>query len=152
MLGMPYDALGTFLVFLIGVPALVIQSMDAEVRRAVLKRPRAWRLVLRAGGPLLIALLIILAAITFLFLPDASPVQADPAAQYRQEWVWSATLFALTFWTAIASILVLYEFGIRDRVISGLVEPVSKRLQKDGRVNEEALNNPGRVGGTKPGR
>ena len=140
MLGMPYDALGTFLVFLIGVPALVIQSMDAEVRRAVMKRSRAWRLVLRAGGPLLIALLIIVAAISFLVLSDAAPAQTELAAQYRQEWVWSATLFVLTFWTAIASILVLYEFGIRDRVISGLVEPISKRLQKDGQVNEEALD------------
>ena len=117
MLGMPYDALGTFLVFLIGVPALVIQSMDAEVRRAVMKRPLM--LVLRAGWPFIIALLIIIAALIVLAQPDAAltplltnttPVanqpatspaeqiqvviqkqlalaQSDQVAQYRREWV-----------------------------------------------------------------
>jgi len=134
-----------------------------------MKRPLM--LVLRAGWPFIIALLIIIAALIVLAQPDAAltplltnttPVanqpatspaeqiqvviqkqlalaQSDQVAQYRREWVWSATLLILAILTAAGSIYALYEFGRREQIIFGLVQPVSKRLKESGQLNEQAL-------------
>lgn len=76
MLGMPYDAISTFLVFIIGVPALVIQSMDEEVRRAVMKEPLA--LVIRAGLPFVLALGIVFAASAIILVPWPGEASTAP--------------------------------------------------------------------------
>ncbi len=165
MLGMPYDAIATFLVFIIGVPALVIQSMDEEVRRAVMKQPLA--LVIRAGSPFVMAVFIVLAASAVILLsaPGETSVAPAPAAtapsateqilaaveqqmtlaqndqnsQNRREGVWSVTIAVLALLTAGASGFVLYEYGMRERVIVGLTKPVMNPLHTDGQLNEQAL-------------
>jgi hypothetical protein len=160
MIGMPYDAIATFLVFLIGVPALVIQSLDAEIRRAVLKKPRA--LVVGVGWPIAAAMLIVaMGSLLLAAEPASAPVavstapepQAQIAAaverlaaqadedqrvQSQRERVWVAVTFLLTFLSVVAAVYIPNRFGQRDRVITDL-KRVAQKSQQRARLNDDAL-------------
>ena len=53
----PFDAISTFFIFMIGLPAIVFQWLAPEVRQVVVKR---WQeLVLDSGLPVLAGLVLI---------------------------------------------------------------------------------------------
>ena len=67
----PYDAITTMLVFLIGLPAIVFQWLPPEVRQIIVRRPG--ELLLDAGLPIALGLMIVTAAIIVPLANDLWP-------------------------------------------------------------------------------
>lgn len=156
MFDVPYDEMATFFVFLIGVPALVIQSMTPEIRRAVMKRPR-W-LLLVAATPTLVAMFVVTMALASLILatqPSAPTstnnvdgmnlaVLSNPAAPVEvsksiQQQTWLIVSGLLLGVTAVAAILMPYHYGQRDKIIQRLKQRSASPLKRKAELNQVSL-------------
>src|SRR5690349_17035699 len=94
MADVPFDAIVSLLIVLIGVPALVVESMAPEIRRAVMKR---WKgLLLETGAPVVLAVLVIAGGIAReTLVPAEYAVAGLVALPPRESWTWVAVLAAL---------------------------------------------------------
>jgi len=121
----PYDALSTFLIFLIGVPALVIQSMSDEVRQVVLRR---WRLLLvETSLPVIAAAILVGVAL------------AARPSWGADETLWIIVLASLFLISIITAIYMLNRYGRKDAVSRDLERQITKRLPNEARLVEEPL-------------
>lgn len=143
----PYDGIGTFLVFLIGIPALVIQFMPPEVRALIMKR---WRHMLRfallAGGWIVLALFVSTIGIVGQLncVPSVTEKYICPLF-FDRGWIWEAWLWPLVFVllssiTIAASITVITQFGRRTKLVDGWRGQAVRHLNKDGRLDPKALH------------
>jgi hypothetical protein len=123
----PFDATITLLVFLIGVPALVLQSMPSEVRRAVMKRSLNLQIetflyitggLLTVFGSILISVCLVPAAY--------APV------------VWAIMLLIVFALVVFASLRAVQFYGRRDAIVSTLQRQVLRRLRR-GQLVEDTL-------------
>jgi hypothetical protein len=155
MSDVPYDALATLLVFLIGVPALIIQSMDPEIRRAVMKKPV--ELALRAGLPFLLAITIVIAATVNVGLTSSSPSASAPSSltppaatqittgnlgpitSSASGLSWMPVLGLLLVLTIVAFAISIAYYGQRDRIVANLKQQVTRGPKRQARLNEKAL-------------
>lgn len=127
----PFDGIITLFVFLIGVPALVFQLMDPEIRRVVLKRRKFW-----IETPLYVFLAVFVVIISIFFhiwLPNIK------GGAVWVEWVWSGMFLFLFAITAIVSVRVPYHYGRRDNVVSILKKEAINYLQKYGELPDNVL-------------
>lgn len=132
MPGISYDAVGTFLVFLIGVPALVIQSMPTEVRRAVMKRPV--QLFLLSGAPAIVGLIVFGIGV---FLAATQP---ETATEIEKDLIGTAVVGLLFFVSVFAAGYIPYRYGQRDIVIRHLRQEAAVPLKKEPQLGHRALS------------
>jgi hypothetical protein len=149
-MNIPYDGIVTFLVFLIGIPALLLQTMTPEVRRAVMKQS-ATRVLVQAGTPLVMATFIVMYAFWMdsqleSGIPSLSTTPADAMSliasllilPLSRDQLWTDLIFILLAITAGSAILTVHKYGQRDQVILDLSRQVKPSRTK-ARLNEQAL-------------
>lgn len=124
----PYDATITLLIFLIGVPALVSQSMPAEVRGAVMKR--SLTLQLEALLFVSVAILVVIGGIVL-------RASVDPTSQF---WAmtWVVMILILFVIVGVASFRAVLFYGRRDAIAKALKREVLRDL-RHGRLVENSL-------------
>lgn len=120
-----FDVIASLLLFLVGVPVLVLQFMSTEIRN-----------VLKVEGKIIRAAIIYLAICIFVI------VIAVWFAEYKPEWkswIW-VSLYAILFAVVgISSISVLSKYGFRENVLKRLNRQILKDLSIAGKPNEEKL-------------
>ncbi len=122
----PYDAIVTLLVFMVGIPAVVLQSLAPEVRLVVTHR---WgRLVRDAGLPVAVSL----AAIVLGMIAEAND-------WVRTEVVWGIVLGVLFGLVATTAFRIPRQYGRRDAVVDRLRDEVGETIAADGRLVESSL-------------
>ncbi len=127
----PFDAIFTLLIFLIGIPALIFQFMTPEIRRIVLAPQRRCWLAVDVFLPMGAALLVSLAGIVTEFrFGDLSP--------YEHNLRWVYIFSALTFITLIIGIRIPMRYGRREAIVETLKREIKRSLKKQGYVAETA--------------
>jgi hypothetical protein len=116
----PFDAIGSLLIFLIGIPALVIQSISPEIRHVVVKR---WQwLLLDTGAPVVVAVVV---------------VGLGLLVSWAGDWRWVLVVGALFLIATYTAIRILYRYGRRSVVIRCLEKEVFQ--SRAGRLIETSL-------------
>ncbi len=134
--GAPFDAITTYFIFLIGLPAIVFQWLAPEIRPIVVKR--AGELLLDAGSPIVIAVILVAIGITY---------------QYRYDWIWTAVLAALFCVAALTALRIPRKYVRRASVVARLAREAGKPIQHNGRLNAETLQDLLELGvQSQPGR
>jgi prepilin signal peptidase PulO-like enzyme (type II secretory pathway) len=122
----PYDAFVTLFVFLIGVPAVVLQTLPPETRQHVWKRPG--ELLLDTVIPFAMVLAVLASGIAVSRAGLVSPVAA-----------WTAVLGASLLIGVFAAVRVARKYSRRDSVIRRLQRQAERDLERTGRLGEEHL-------------
>jgi hypothetical protein len=123
----PFDALVTFFVLLVGLPAVVLQSLPTEIRRVIERR---WRLlVVDLGTPLVLA-----TAVT------AGCVVAHLYSSWPREPLWSFGLAALALICVFTAFVIPRRYGRRDAIARLLGAEVAAELAATGRLGEQPLH------------
>jgi hypothetical protein len=123
----PFDALVTFFVLLVGLPAVVLQSLPSEIRRVIERR---WRLlVVDLGTPLAVA----------------ATVAASCVVAHRSSWwpggpLWSVGLALLALICIVTAFIIPRRYGRRDAIARLLAGEVSLELGQTGRLAEGPLH------------
>ena len=122
----PYDALVTLLVFMVGVPAVVLQTLPPEIRRVTTKR---WaRLLADLAAPAIFALAVSLAGV----LAPRLSVQIERLT-------WSGVLGVLVLTALYTAFRILGRYGRRIAIVRSLEREVGARIRTNGRLREEPL-------------
>ena len=122
----PFDGLVTFFVLLIGLPAVVLNSLPAEIRR-VLEKRRAL-LARDLGLPILIAIGV-----------AAATVVVHRFGVWNDGPVWSVGFGMLAALATYAAFLAPRRYGQREAVIDMLAGEAARELRETGRLQEDAL-------------
>jgi hypothetical protein len=134
----PFDAIGSLLLFLIGVPALVIQSIAPEVRNVVSKR---WlRLLLETGLPVVVALAAFIAGLLrHVLWPDADAISVDGLLRMPLPevgaWTWTLVLGVIIATATYTAMRIPYRYGRRAVIIRSL----EQEIFHDGALVEHSL-------------
>ena len=123
-----FDVVVSLLLFLVGVPVLVLQFMSPEIR-TVLKVER--RIIQVTAFYLFICLSIIIAAIWI--EENWIGIEKDKL------WVWVYMYAALFAVVGFSSATVLSKYGFRENVLKDLTRQIVKDLSRTGKPNEERL-------------
>lgn len=126
MTEIPFDAIVTLFVFLVGIPAIVLQALPVETRLLVTKRWR--RLVAAVMWPIVLALAVVIVGV----------LVTEQLGFHT--WVWGlvlALLFAIVGFTAFRMPRL---YGARDALVARLTREVLRSLDSDCRLNEDSLN------------
>lgn len=127
----PFDALLTLLIFLVGIPALILQLISAPERRAVLKKGH-----LDVGSFLMRALLTIvigiLAQLIFVYFSGYYELAIQEAVR---QLIWLIVFGILFYFSWIISRQIPEQYGRREKIIEGLRRDVLAELGKRKRLN-----------------
>lgn len=136
----PFDALTTLFVFLIGVPAIVLQTMPPELRRVVTKRSR--RLLAEFGIPLGFAIAVAGAGMVL-----ARNGAWDPGR------IWTGVLAVLFLVASLTAIRFLSRYGRRNAVVHRLELETGRTIPRTGRPVEDSVHDLIELGqSSEPGR
>lgn len=134
--GAPFDAITTYFIFLIGLPAFVFQWLAPEIRPVVVKRAR--ELLLDAGAPVAVAVVLVAAG---LMLEDTF------------SGAWTAILAALFCLAAFTAIRIPRKYVRRANVVERLAREAGRSIMSDGRLNADSLQDLIELGvQSQPGR
>jgi hypothetical protein len=123
----PFDAITTLLVFMVGVPAVVLQTLPPEVRQVVTKR---WeRLLASIGLPVLAALLVVAAGLLL-----------ETRGGLPPRILWSGVIVLLFATVLVTAFRMPRNYGRRDAVVRQLEREVGRRIAAQGRLVEESLH------------
>ena len=123
MSDVPFDAIGSLFLFLIGVPALVIQSIAPEVRNVVSKR---WlRLLLETGLPVALAFIAFVAGVfRHVFWPNANTISLGRTISLPLPevgaWTWTFVLGFMVITATYTAMRIPYRYGRRSIIIHSL--------------------------------
>jgi hypothetical protein len=121
----PFDATITLLVFLVGIPTLVLQFMAPDVRRVTMEKITLPREVSRwLVGAILIVILFVAVA------------WAIPCIQ---DLLFTMMLVILFGVVATTTVQVQYRYGWRETIIANLKKKVLSNFETNGRLDNEAL-------------
>ncbi len=139
MASIPFDGLGTFLLFFIGVPALVLQSLTPELRRVVDKRSnlRVW-----VGLPIALAVAAIVWGLVTAFNvgPTADWMVLQPFGwNMPTQTIWVIVLAWLFGCAVFTAVFVPYRFGRPEVIVGNLRYAITRTWQKQGRIDEALL-------------
>jgi|GEM_PF-1633702 len=121
----PFDAIITLLIFLVGIPALVLQFMAPDVRRVTMERVTFPKEVLRR---LILAVFVV---VVFVMLAWCLPRIKDLT--------FAVMLIVLFGIVATTTVQVQYRYGWRETIINDLKKKVISSLEIKGRLDNEAL-------------
>jgi len=123
----PFDALVTFFVLLVGLPAVVLQSQPPEIRRVLEKR---WRLLaVDLGTPIAVAAVVATLAVV-----------AHRAAFWRGGPLWSIALGLLAVICVFTAFVIPRRYGRRRAIANLLATEAASELSTTGRLVEGALH------------
>jgi hypothetical protein len=126
----PFDALLTVLIFLVGIPALILQLISPTERHAALKKGR-----LDVRSFLKKALLFIAGGILLQLLLFFLRVGDDDTQQLLRQLAW-VILFSLLFALALDIAQKIPEqYGRREKIVEALTRDVLSELPKRQRLN-----------------
>jgi hypothetical protein len=123
----PFDALVTFFVLLIGLPAVVLQALPAEIRRVLEKRRRL--LARDLGLPIVAGALV-----------AAATVIVHRAGVWSDGPVWSLGMGMLAGICVISAFIVPRRYGRRDAIVEMLATETAAELEQTGRLVEDSLH------------
>ncbi|HEX5688515.1 MAG TPA: hypothetical protein VFX76_00845 [Roseiflexaceae bacterium] len=134
----PFDAVGSLLLFLIGVPALVIQSIAPEVRNVIFKRWR--RLLLETGLPVAVALSVFIAGLMrHMFWDDQAAIHLGGNLVVPLpdggSWTWTIVLLVMIATATYTAMRIPYRYGRREQIIQSL----QRETFRDGVLVESSL-------------
>jgi hypothetical protein len=121
----PFDAAITLLIFLVGIPALVLQFMAPDVRRVTMEKTSFPKEVLIR---LVIAVSLMIASVLMAW--------GFPALK---DFIFTVMLVGLFVIVAATTIQVQYRYGWRESVIAALKKKVLLSLERKSRLDNEAL-------------
>lgn len=122
----PFDATITLLIFLVGIPALVLQFMAPDVRRVTMDKVTFPREVTNR--------LIIALGVIFVSVLLAWRVFSD-----AEDLIFFVMLVILFVIVATTTVQVQYRYGWRETIISDLKKQVVTGLKANGRLDNDAL-------------
>ncbi|NWG33733.1 MAG: hypothetical protein HXY42_04770 [Chloroflexi bacterium] len=126
----PFDGLLTLLIFLVGIPALILQLISSTERRAVLKNGRLdVRNFLRRA--LWIIGIGIVAEILFVNLLRLEPTLQDTVSQL----IWVIVFGSLFYLAWVISQQIPEQYGRREKIVERLTRDVLTESQKRMRVS-----------------
>lgn len=133
---MPLDAITTIFIFMIGLPAILLQTLPAEIRRTVLQE-RKQEVVIFTLGPLLLASAVVGVGV---YWTDAiqGTAAGRAAAQDQAELVWLG-LVAVLLLVSGAAALVFTERWRRSSVVLHLYRAAARGIPRRGRPVEDML-------------
>lgn len=120
--GIPYDAITTYFIFLIGLPAIVFQWLAPEIRPIIVKR--AGELLVDAGAPVVAA--VILVALGIL-------------AGNGKDWLWTAVLTALFAVATFTALRIPRKYVRRSSVVGRLTREAARPIRRQGRLAAETV-------------
>lgn len=138
-MSIPLDAITTIFIFLIGLPALLLQSLAPELRKVV--RQSRWQLVSFTILPIVISGIIVAGGIWLSHLKNKlpkAPPSLDKVLQYDGQLLWISILTSLVLIAGVLAIL-LSEQWRRDAIIRKLRRRTARGLASKGRLLEEEL-------------
>ena len=138
-MSIPLDAITTIFIFLIGLPAVLLQTLAPELRKIV--RQRRWQLISFTILPLVISGLIVAGGIALSHLKSTLR-QAPPVLEkilcYDGQLLWISILTSLVLISGVFAIL-LSEQWRREGIIRKLRQRAASGLATKGRLLEEEL-------------
>lgn len=120
------DAVVTLLLFLVGVPVLVLQFMSPEIR-TVLKVEQK---IIRAA---IIYLLICIILVT------VAVIIVDHRRSDENALIWMVLYILLLALVGISSFTILSNYGFREKVLGDLTSQILQTSSVSGKLNEEKL-------------
>jgi hypothetical protein len=123
----PFDAFVTLLVFLVGLPAVVLQTLPGETRQLLAKRAR--HLVLDTALPFGGAVAIV-----------AGSGLAVRLGRIDPDLVWTGTLAALLVLGLVSGVRIIRRYGRPESVVRLLEREALSGVARRGRPEEELLH------------
>jgi hypothetical protein len=128
----PFDGLLTLLIFLVGIPALILQLISPIERHAVQKKGR-----LDVRSFLKKAIWIIgvgiIAQILYTWLPHKE--YAEGTQQIIRQLIWMGVFGSLFYLAWIISQQIPQQYGRREKIIESLTQDILDELKKRKRLN-----------------
>jgi hypothetical protein len=122
----PFDGIVTFFLFIIGVPALVLQFLSPEERRVVLGR-RFW---------LDCILFVVLAlAVVLIFVGCRGGI----LKLVGKDWIWGLMYFCLFVVAGLDGFYIPYHYGRREQIVRDLSRRAGWQLKNGGTFDQKAL-------------
>lgn len=134
-MALPLDSIATIFIFLIGLPAILLQTLPAEIRRAVLQERR--QVALFTLGPILLAGSVVGLGV-YLTHPAGGGGPPGPEAELRAEMLWLKLTAGLLMVCGVAA-LVFTEYWRRSGVIKRLRRAAARGIRTRGRPVETEL-------------
>lgn len=128
----PFDGLLTLLIFLVGIPALILQLISPVERQVVQKKGRLdVRSFLQKAGRI-IGLGII---VQMLFTLWVNAREADANQQIIQQLIWMAVFGFLFYLAWVISQQIPQQYGRREKIVESLTQDILDELKKRKRLN-----------------
>jgi hypothetical protein len=132
---LPLDAIATIFIFMIGLPAILLQTLPAEIRRTVLQE-RKQEVAFFTIGPIVLASAMV--AVGMGLTAPAGGGESEEAAMARAELIWLGLVAALLVISG-ASALLFTERWRRASVVNHLHWAAARGIPSRGRPIEEVL-------------
>jgi ACR3 family arsenite efflux pump ArsB len=131
----PFDAILTLLVFLVGIPALILQLISVAERRAVIKKEG-----LDVQSFLRKALAIILIGLfcqfLFMFLLEKCK---DVIRDFVEQFIWLCIFGALFYLVIKVSKQIPEQYGRREKIIEKLTQDTITESKRKGHIVAQDL-------------
>jgi hypothetical protein len=123
----PFDALVTFFVLMIGLPAVVLQSLPAEIRQVLEKR--RGMLARDLGLPIVLGMIV-----------AAGTVVVHRYGVWSDGPVWSVGFGLLALLSVVAAFVAPRRYGEREAIVKMLSAEGARDLPETGRLQEDSLH------------
>jgi hypothetical protein len=131
----PFDGILTLLIFLVGIPALVLQLISAAERRAALKKEG-----LDVRSSLIVALIVIALGLIAQFSYSYFSNDSDARKSLVQQAIWLGTFIPLIILVLAVAKRIPEQYGRRERIIKNLTQDVLKDMHIRGRIGGGTFN------------
>jgi hypothetical protein len=138
----PFDGILTLLVFLVGIPALILQLISASERRAVLKKERldVKSFLIKALAVVLIGLIL---QFCFMFLLKNCD---GTIRNFIEQVIWLFIFGGLFYLVFQVSKQIPEQFGRRERIIEKLTQDIIQETKNKERIAGSTFNDLANLG------
>lgn len=143
-MSIPIDAIATVFIFLIGLPAILLQTLAAELRKVVVKRRR--QLIVSTFAPILLSLVVAAAGARISILCSQLTASGSSPSKlilflsgHDGQFLWLIVLIVLLLIAGVAAIVLTKKWG-RERIIQQLCSGAAKSISARGRPVESELD------------
>lgn len=138
----PFDGILTLLIFLVGIPALVLQLISAAERRAAMKKD-----ALDVRSSLLIALAVIIVGLIAQFLLSLFLYRsADTNKKLLEQLIWLGIFIPLIILVLGVAKRIPEQYGRREKIIDKLTQDVLRESEGKGRIGGGTFNDLANLG------
>ena len=139
----PFDGILTLLIFLVGIPALVLQLISSAERRAAMKKDGLY-----VRSPLYIALAVISVGLLVQFWYTYAS-NDDSSGSFRsmvQQGIWLVIFTPLFVLVLAVAKRIPEQYGRREKIIEKLTQDVLKEANAKGRIAGGTFNDLANLG------